>query len=51
MFSLMLCLTMSSCFNGSKIQEQSVQEEEIVMEDTINMVEIDTLHMDEQVTE
>ena len=49
--SLMLCFIMSSYFNGSKIQEQSVQEEEIVMEDTINMVEIDTLHMDEQVTE
>lgn len=51
MFSLMLCLIMSSCFNGSKIQEQSVQEEETVMEDTISIEEVDSLHMDEQVTE
>ena len=51
MLSLMLCLIMSSCFNGSKIQEQSVQEEETVMEDTISIEEVDTLHMDEQVTE
>ena len=51
MLSLMLCLIMSSCFNGSKIQEQSVQEEETVMEDTICMAKVDTLCIDEQVTE
>ena len=51
MLSLMLCLIMSSCFNGSKIQEQSVQEEETVMEDTISMAKVDTLCIDEQVTE
>lgn len=57
----MLCLIMSSCFNGSKIQDQSIQEEETAMEDTICMAKVDTLCIsieeadtlciDEQVTE
>lgn len=59
MLSLVLCFAMSSCFNGSKVQEQPAQEEEVVMEDTmaeadtlcIDMEEADTLCMDEQVME
>ena len=43
MLGLMLCFAMSSCFNGSKIQEQSVQEKETVMEDSISIEEVDSL--------
>ncbi len=46
MLSLMLCFAMSSCFNGTKVQEQPAQEEEVVMEDTIDMAEVDTLCID-----
>jgi hypothetical protein len=42
----MLCFVMSSCFNGSKVQEQPAQEEEVVMEDAIDTAEVDTLCID-----
>lgn len=59
MLSLVLCFAMSSCFNGSKVQEQPAQEEEVVTEDTmeeadtlcIGTEEADTLCVDEQVME
>ena len=46
MLSLMLCFAMSSCFNGSMVQEQPAQEEEVVMENTVDTAEVDTLCID-----
>lgn len=46
MLGLMLCFAMSSCFNGNKVQEQPAQEEEVVMEDTVDTAEVDTLCID-----
>lgn len=46
MLSLMLCFAMSGCFNGSRIQEQPAQEEEVVMENTVDTAEVDTLCID-----